>query len=55
MTSWQQWLEHPERVWVRHALFQTHLWGGGYQRFYEMNHWCPVKCFAMSDNHIISQ
>src|SRR5260370_16590470 len=28
MISWQQWLEHPERSWVRHALFQIHLWVG---------------------------
>ena len=28
MTVWQQWLQHPERSWVRHALFQLHLWVG---------------------------
>jgi uncharacterized iron-regulated membrane protein len=28
MTAWQQWLQHPERFWVRKALFQIHLWVG---------------------------
>ncbi|MGA2714817.1 MAG: PepSY-associated TM helix domain-containing protein [Bryobacteraceae bacterium] len=28
MTAWQQWLQHPERFWVRKALFQIHLWLG---------------------------
>ena len=28
MTAWQQWLQHPEKSWVRHALFQIHLWAG---------------------------
>jgi uncharacterized iron-regulated membrane protein len=28
MTAWQQWLQHPERSWVRRALFQIHLWVG---------------------------
>jgi uncharacterized iron-regulated membrane protein len=28
MTLWQQWLRHPEKSWVRHALFQIHLWVG---------------------------
>jgi len=26
MIAWQQWLQHPEKSWVRHALFQIHLW-----------------------------
>ena len=25
MTAWQQWLQHPERSWVRHVFFQIHL------------------------------
>jgi uncharacterized iron-regulated membrane protein len=28
MTSWRQWLQHPERSWLRHAIFQIHLWVG---------------------------
>ena len=28
MTAWEQWLQHPERSWVRRALFQFHLWVG---------------------------
>src|ERR1700722_1493234 len=28
MTAFQQWLQHPERFWVRKALFQIHLWVG---------------------------
>ena len=28
VTVWQQWLQHPERFWVRKALFQIHLWVG---------------------------
>jgi uncharacterized iron-regulated membrane protein len=28
MTAWQQWLQHPERSWVRNAFFQIHLWVG---------------------------
>jgi uncharacterized iron-regulated membrane protein len=28
MTPWQQWLQHPERSWLRHAVFQIHLWAG---------------------------
>jgi hypothetical protein len=28
LTAWQQWLQHPERFWVRQALFQIHLWVG---------------------------
>jgi PepSY-associated TM region len=26
--TWQTWLEHPERFWLRHALFQIHYWVG---------------------------
>jgi uncharacterized iron-regulated membrane protein len=25
---WRKWLEHPERVRLRNALFQVHLWAG---------------------------
>ena len=28
MTSWQQWLRHPEKSRVRNAVFQIHLWVG---------------------------
>ena len=28
MTAWQQWLQHPEKSWVRHTIFQVHLWVG---------------------------
>ena len=28
MTKWQEWLRQPQRVWLRRALFQVHLWIG---------------------------
>lgn len=28
MSVWNQWIERPERVWVRRALFHIHLWVG---------------------------
>jgi uncharacterized iron-regulated membrane protein len=28
MTSWQRWLQQPQRLWFRRALFQIHLWSG---------------------------
>ena len=28
MTGWEEWLRHPERRWLRRALFQVHLWVG---------------------------
>jgi uncharacterized iron-regulated membrane protein len=28
MTVWQRWLRQPQRVWLRKALFQVHLWSG---------------------------
>ena len=28
MSVWQQWMQHPERVWVRKCLFYIHLWVG---------------------------
>jgi uncharacterized iron-regulated membrane protein len=28
MSTWQLWLQHPERVWVRKFFFYMHLWVG---------------------------
>lgn len=28
MSFWQRWLREPQRLWVRRALFQVHLWTG---------------------------
>jgi uncharacterized iron-regulated membrane protein len=28
MNLWQRWLRQPQRVWLRRALFQIHLWTG---------------------------
>ena len=28
MTSWQRWVHRPQRLWIRRALFQVHLWVG---------------------------
>jgi uncharacterized iron-regulated membrane protein len=28
MTAWKQWLQHPEKSWMRHAFFQIHYWVG---------------------------
>ena len=28
MSAWQQWVQHPERVWVCKCLFYIHLWVG---------------------------
>src|SRR5207247_6718849 len=28
MSLWKQWLQQPQRVWLRRALFQIHLWTG---------------------------
>src|SRR5262245_43823897 len=28
MTHWQQWISHPQNVWLRKAIFQLHLWSG---------------------------
>ena len=25
LSAWQQWLQHPERVWVRKCFFYIHL------------------------------
>jgi uncharacterized iron-regulated membrane protein len=27
-STWRAWLEHPEKLWLRHALFQIHYWIG---------------------------
>lgn len=27
-TLWQRWLRQPQRIWLRRALFQVHLWSG---------------------------
>lgn len=27
-TTWQRWVRQPQRVWLRRALFQVHLWSG---------------------------
>jgi uncharacterized iron-regulated membrane protein len=28
MTSWQRWIARPQRLWIRRAIFQIHLWVG---------------------------
>ena len=28
MSVWQRWLRQPQRVWLRRAAFQIHLWSG---------------------------
>jgi uncharacterized iron-regulated membrane protein len=28
MGFWNQWLRQPQRVWLRRAIFQLHLWTG---------------------------
>jgi uncharacterized iron-regulated membrane protein len=28
MSVWQRWLQQPQRVWLRRAMFQIHLWTG---------------------------
>ena len=25
---WQRWVRQPQKIWLRRALFQVHLWGG---------------------------
>jgi uncharacterized iron-regulated membrane protein len=27
-SMWQRWLRNPQRIWLRRALFQVHLWSG---------------------------
>ena len=34
MPVWDQWMEHPERFWVRKAIFYIHLWVGAGVGFY---------------------
>jgi uncharacterized iron-regulated membrane protein len=34
VTIWQQWLAHPERVWLRHVIFQLHFWAGAIAAMY---------------------
>lgn len=28
MNLWQRWVKRPQRIWLRRALFQIHLWSG---------------------------
>jgi uncharacterized iron-regulated membrane protein len=28
MSPWRRWMEQPQRVWLRRAMFQVHLWSG---------------------------
>ena len=28
LTVWQQWVRQPQKIWLRRALFQVHLWSG---------------------------
>ena len=28
MSVWKQWVRQPQRLWIRRALFQVHLWAG---------------------------
>lgn len=28
LTAWQRWMQQPQRMWLRRALFQVHLWSG---------------------------
>jgi uncharacterized iron-regulated membrane protein len=28
MTLWQRWMKQPQKVWLRRAMFQVHLWTG---------------------------
>src|ERR1700722_14252528 len=27
-TVWQRWVRQPQKIWLRRALFQAHLWSG---------------------------
>src|SRR6266478_8252350 len=27
-TLWQRWVRQPQKIWLRRALFQVHLWSG---------------------------
>jgi uncharacterized iron-regulated membrane protein len=28
LTAWQRWVQKPQRIWLRRAFFQAHLWSG---------------------------
>jgi uncharacterized iron-regulated membrane protein len=28
LTAWQRWVRQPQKIWLRRALFQVHLWTG---------------------------
>jgi uncharacterized iron-regulated membrane protein len=28
LTTWQRWIRQPQKVWLRRAVFQVHLWSG---------------------------
>jgi len=28
LTVWQRWIRQPQKIWLRRALFQVHLWSG---------------------------
>ena len=28
MSAWQRWVRQPQKIWLRRALFQVHLWSG---------------------------
>jgi uncharacterized iron-regulated membrane protein len=28
LTVWERWVRHPQKIWLRRALFQLHLWSG---------------------------
>jgi uncharacterized iron-regulated membrane protein len=28
LTVWQRWIRQPQKIWLRRALFQAHLWSG---------------------------
>ena len=28
LTAWQRWVRQPQKLWLRRALFQVHLWSG---------------------------
>src|SRR5947209_5797570 len=28
LTPWQRWVRQPQKMWLRRALFQVHLWTG---------------------------
>jgi uncharacterized iron-regulated membrane protein len=34
LSLWRRWLQHPQKIWLRRALFQVHLWSGIAVGFY---------------------